>query len=274
MAHVIRNNSIYIAGMLLCIIVGLAAAPLMTSVRGAASPLVLGSSSGILGFLVVTMAVLATCAIGGMVGRMLHPPAGMYAAGIGIALLAWRMGSVTEVGYLGQQGTVYGDGIFLAILAAAGISIIYAIAGPMPGIEPDDDGNMPHPVLSVDAARAAAAGLAVIPVVLFLAASPHKGQTLGVAIIASIFAGLASRLLAPHVQPKLIFVSTIIGGLVAFAIGSYTMAGSFEDLAALKDLPPLCRPMPIDYLAGSFIGVPAGLSWATSFLHHDDEHDS
>jgi hypothetical protein len=34
-------------------------------------------------------------------------------------------------------------------------------------------------------------------------------------------------------------------------------------------LTALARPMPLDYLAGSLLGVSFGLGWAKSFLHHE-----
>ncbi len=35
-------------------------------------------------------------------------------------------------------------------------------------------------------------------------------------------------------------------------------------------LPAMSLPMPIDYAAGSLMGVAMGIGWAKGFLHHDD----
>ncbi|MCA9770806.1 MAG: helix-turn-helix transcriptional regulator [Myxococcales bacterium] len=157
-----------------------------------------------------------------------------------------------------------------AALAFLAVLIVQAVAGPVKDIEPNAAGVHPHPLVSAAAMKSAAAGLAVIPIVMLIAASAVKGQVLGTAIIAGVFAGLASRLVSPHVQPILIYPATVLGGLVAFLLGSMMLSAPFESAAALKRLPALVRPLPVDYLAGSLIGVSVGLSWATSFLHHEE----
>ena len=45
------------------------------------------------------------------------------------------------------------------------------------------------------------------------------------------------------------------------------------DLAAVvasNQLPNIVLPLPIDYAAGSLIGVPIGIAWANGFLEKDD----
>jgi len=273
MTEMIRANAIRIAALLVCTAVAGVAAPLLVSSRGAPSPLVIGTESGVIGIIAATFAVLVCAVIGGVAGRFLNTTAGIFIAGFGMGVLAWRMGVVTELGLLGRQGMVIPEAIVLAILALGAALVVFAIAGPVKDVEPDAGGTHPHPFTSIAAVRSCLGALAVVPVVLFLAASPVKGQVLAAAIVAGIVSGLVGRLASPHVQPILLIPATVLGGLIAYLAGQFLIDGTFADAAALRRLPTLVRPMPIDYLAGSFLGVSIGLSWATSFLEHEDDDD-
>jgi hypothetical protein len=270
MIDIFRINLVRFVGIAVCMLVAGMVAPMFTSARGAASPLVLGSEAGIVGIVAVILLVLGVAAVGGGIGRWLTPTSGMLIAGFGVGVLAWRMGTVTELGLLGREGLVVPEALLFAGLAFGAVMIVHAIAGPVRDVEPNAAGVHPHGILSGAAMKSAAGCLAVIPVVLLIAASAVKGQVLGTAILAGVFAGLASRLVSPHVQPILIYPATVLGGLLAFLIGGLMLDAPFESAAALKRLPALVRPLPVDYLAGSLIGVSIGLSWATSFLHHEE----
>ena len=49
-----------------------------------------------------------------------------------------------------------------------------------------------------------------------------------------------------------------------------TVSGPLADAVVNGTLPVLSLPMPIDYAAGSLMGVSMGLGWARGFLHHEE----
>ena len=48
------------------------------------------------------------------------------------------------------------------------------------------------------------------------------------------------------------------------------LGAPLRDAFASGTVPALLLPMPVDYAAGSLMGVAAGLGCAKSFLHHED----
>jgi hypothetical protein len=96
------------------------------------------------------------------------------------------------------------------------------------------------------------------------------GQTVGAVFLGATAAGVAGRLLRPHVQPILLFASPIAFGALGHVIAALRTA-DLEVAFVSGDLSPLAMPMPLHYAAGSLMGVAVGLGWARSFLHHEDD---
>ena len=61
----------------------------------------------------------------------------------------------------------------------------------------------------------------------------------------------------------LVFGAT--GQLIAASVTHDTLADAYIN----NTLPALALPMPIDFAAGSLMGVSMGLGWAKGFLHHE-----
>ena len=246
-------------------------APLLLSPRGGIGPLLLGAdSSG--KAVVVTLSVfsLATLYSAG-VGRLLNAVVGMFVLGAGLFMLAGRTETAVEYFHGGSLSMVLLEQGLWIVVCLVATGMVFLMAGWLSDIEPDEDGVRPHPIFSGAAMRSLGAGVIVLPVVWILAQTPMKGQVLGAVVVGSMFVGLVGRLFSPHVQPWLLFVSPILFGGVGQVLG-VTIFGGTVDMTmpgSVSMLHPLNMPMPLDYAAGSLMGVALGLGWAKSFLQHE-----
>ena len=119
--------------------------------------------------------------------------------------------------------------------------------------------------------RGAVAGVAVIPIVFLIVRSPMQGQLIGATFLGGMIAGLVGRLLSPHVQPILLFVAPIVFGALGQAVGMMLVKEPLDVAFIERSLSPLSNVLPVDYAAGSLMGVAVGLGWARSFLHHEEQ---
>jgi len=71
----------------------------------------------------------------------------------------------------------------------------------------------------------------------------------------SMIAGLVGRLLSPHVQPLLLFVSPIVFGAIGHAIGMMLVKQPLDVAFVEQSLSAMSLPMPVDYAAGSLMGA-------------------
>lgn len=119
-------------------------------------------------------------------------------------------------------------------------------------------------------------GAAVIPVALlagaaaawFIGVSPIKGQAVFAAITAGIVAAAAGRLVELEVS-----LPTLIVPIVALAIlgplAGYAMAGGADKVVAsayANSLFPVANITALDWIAGALLGVPIGVGWAGSMM--------
>jgi hypothetical protein len=286
MAEAIKRNLALVVGMILCGAICLQALPWLMSPRGAPGPLVLQAQSPALATLAVVVCVLLASVVAGGAGRFSSAAAGLFVLGIGLYVLDGRLHTIAEPA-LGATGVGVGAGeaqnggravligIAMETLLWAGVSllgvwIVFKIAGPLRDIEPDDAGRRPSPWTSAEAMRSAACGLLVLPAVWVIAQSPMKGQMIAATFLGSMLAGLAGRLLSPHVQPLLLFVSPMIFGAAAQLATAITLKQPLDVAYVTQSLWKFALVMPLDYAAGSLAGVAFGLGWARSFLHHEE----
>jgi hypothetical protein len=156
------------------------------------------------------------------------------------------------------------EAVVVALLVLGGTVIVYKVGGPLGDVQKSDT---PHSaVLGVSTLIIA---FVMIPVVWFVAISPDKAQVIGTTTLGGISIGFLVRHFLPSVQPIMIYAApTAVGGvgyLIAMAMGP-------TDGAALvqQTVSPLLYPMPIDYAAGSVMGLSIGLSWAASLAQTKD----
>jgi len=277
MKRAIQRNVALFGGMIVAGVICAQASPYLRSVRGALGPTIAHADAPVLAatmtLLFFAVATLAAC----YVGRILNAAVGLFVLGAGVFVLSGRMESVGELA-MSSSGTGKGTLIAVAIetfvwavLVLGGTMAVFGFAGRLRDIEPDEHQEMPHPFWSGAAMKCAAMGVLVLPVVWIIAQSPLKGQMIGATFVGAMLAGLGGRLLSPHVQPMILFASPVFFGAVGHLIGAMLLKQPLDIAFARGQLSHFSLPMPLDYAAGSLMGVSMGLGWAKSFLQHDEE---
>jgi hypothetical protein len=270
MLKAIGRNAAMIGGLILGATLTGLLANWLVSARGALGPLVFEAESIPLAMLAAIVSVAICTALAIAVGRVSNTAVGMFVLGGGLYGLAWRAATVDELALSGSPTLAGVETLYWAGLLLAATSLVFRLSGPLRDIEPDEHGRRPHPLFSAAAAKSAAAGILVIPVVWIIAQSEMKGQVIGAVFLGAMVAGLVGRLLSPHVQPILLFAAPLVFGAIGQFIAVAMLDQPLVDLWVSHEIPRLLRPMPVDYATGSLMGVAVGLGWAKSFLHHED----
>jgi hypothetical protein len=127
--------------------------------------------------------------------------------------------------------------------------------------------------LGIDSSAVIALGVALVTAcvvawVMVQDKDTLKGQTVAGAALAGMFGAFAGRL-GTHRAPVLVFFVAIAilaaAGPAAATVGLWSGgSGGVIGAAYAGRLLPLARPLPLDWMAGAFVGIPVGLSWAAS----------
>lgn len=227
------------------------------------SPLV--STAGALG-LARAAAAIAVAFAGGLVARLFVSPRwAMFTAGGVLAWAAWGAGPIDGLLRTARDGSplprLAAEGAVYTLLA---ILMSLVLARPKPDGEhtPVSPGSR-LPLAGIGIALGAAAGALCAWV---CAQSTMKGQVLAAATLGGLAAAIAAHVLNPRVPAWSVVAGVVllgvIGPLVVIATGP---AGAQLVLQAnAVGIFPAARPLPIDWLAGAFLGVPLGHAWGAS----------
>ncbi|MCI0630126.1 MAG: hypothetical protein L0Y44_05670, partial [Phycisphaerales bacterium] len=249
-----------------------AAVPLLQARDGAAATGVLAAERPLLAAAALIGCFLVSAAIAAGVGRLTNAAVGMFVLGCGIMAPALRSGTITELalGDIGATKPLVLMGIetiiWAALILIAGFIVLTA-SGPLPELDATDDDGRPVRWWSADAITGALAALIVPLAVWLLCRSPLNGQAFMSVVVGAMAAGLIARLVKPHAKPLLLFAASCLAGGIVQLVAATKLNGPV-DVAYVKLLiSNLSKPMPLDYAAGSLIGVSMGLGWARSFIH-------
>ncbi len=224
---------------------------------------VLGLGAGMLGVF------LALCV--GLVGaRAVGVKAGMSAAGLVLAWAAWRTGTVDQIIRANHSGRV----LLPRRTAGVGVALLLARLGTADhhdGSEGRLDAEQGPRAFGLDTKHLAgpiAAGLVAGGAVAWaVAQTPLKGQAVAGAIIGSIFAAAAGRLV--DYRAALPTLAIPIALLAVLGPLSGTVMGASPDLLVggrNGALFPLANILPLDWIAGGLLGIPLGVAWAGSVM--------
>lgn len=277
MIHALQRHIVIVIGMMIAGFICLQAAGYLMSPRGDMGPLVLQSGSPFSAMAAVVVCVALAAVVASAVGRMINAAVGLFVLGAGLFVLDGRLDTMREFA-LSVSGIspswplilLAVEGVFWCVLVMAATWFVFAIAGPLKDIEPNGNGRRPNPLMSGAALKCAACGVLMLAAVLVIARSPMKGQMIGVTFLGGTMAGLVGRLISPHVQPLLCFASPILFGAFGYVIAGFMLKTPLDEAFVSRSLPGLVLPTPLDYAAGSLMGVAFGLGWARSFLHHEE----
>ena len=275
MLQVAKHWTVLLLGMTATGLSCAAVAPFAVSPRGAVGPTIFQAESPITATIAMIAALGAAFAVSVLVGRIINTAVGLFVLGWGIGVLAMRTETIQEIAMAGEPSLwlLAGETFFWAVCLLVMTVLMFRFSGSLQYIVPKEFERAPHPLKSRDALKSAIFGMVVLPIVAVMAQTPMKGQVLMAIFLGSMLAGLFGRLSTPHVQPVLLFVTPCLFGVVGQIWGLMQMKLSISESFVLHTIPALSFPLPIDYAAGSLMGVAFGLGWAKSFLHHEDDEE-
>jgi hypothetical protein len=264
-----RRYGIVFGGGVATAFICTAAVPFLVASTGTIGPTALQAQSPASALVAMLVVFGIAAVMAGFVGKYVNAAVGLFVLGAG--LWALRLRSATAVDMIFAEGSVTLVAVETALwgfMVLGATWLVFRIGGPLSDITPADPG-IRLPWWKKYGLHGAACGVLMVPVIWLVARSPLQGQTLMAGVCGGMAAGLVGRLVAPHTQPLLLFASPCFFGAAATLIAGMVVKGSLADAYVASDLPLLILPMPIDYAAGSLMGVSMGLGWAKGFLHHE-----
>lgn len=221
------------------------------------------------GILFTLAAILIAGAYGLIASKALNFKWGMLCAGLIVAWAAWDSGRADAILRRAQGPAPFIplaiEGWLYAALAIV-LSWLIVRASDVKLASVRDDGA------KIDSWKAAAVGLAVGAAAAWgVARSEMVGQTFAAAAAAGALATLLGRVVGHRaVVPASVVPVMILAGagplIARFMHADHTIAALYKG-----DLFPLARIMPLDWIAGWFIGTAVGVSWAGSMVEKHAE---
>jgi hypothetical protein len=247
------------------------AARFAVSPRGTIGPTMFQAQSPVSATFAMVLFLGVATALAAYVGRLVNTAVGLFVLGAGLWALRLRLGTIEDLAFAnGSLGLVAVETFFWGLLVLGATLVMFRFAGPLSDITAEEHQEAPTKLWDNRRLRGLAAGVLVIPAVWLFARSDLKGQTLVAVVLGGMAVGLVGRLLAPHAQPRLLFGVTCLFGALGQLVGMMMVRGTLSDAFVAQTIPKICLPMPIDYAAGSLMGVAMGLGWAKSFLHQEE----
>ncbi|MGE3109528.1 MAG: hypothetical protein AB7G11_16860 [Phycisphaerales bacterium] len=215
---------------------------------------------------------------------------GLFTTGLVLAWATWGTGNMddilrrsqssAELWKLGAEGVIFG---LLGLGLALVLWNVHERRLKMSVTLPDAGAAAPTVAVAERAKirsqfiAAAGSSTAVMAAVVWIAATePTKGQALAAATIGAMLATAAGKWAAHHAPMVAYFVgAAVLGAAAPIAAKFYHGTDSGLVRAALGGtLFPLARLVPMDWLAGGFMGVPMGLSIASGLMesHQHQPH--
>ena len=249
----------------LAAIVGSMGAAWLTSHRGAVGPTILQSNTPVLAALAVLVVLAVATALGAVVARATTSASGMFIVGFALFVLAMRLQGVSEYVFLeGGVGSLILESIGLSVLVLVSSILIFHIGGHLKDVSFNEHGSFDDEFSLEGIGRAILVSLAILPVVWIIAVAPSKGQAIGAAVAGGIAVGGCARYFAPSLQPVVVYATPTAVAAIGYVI-AYMFGVGVSDVALTQQtISPLLNPMPIDYAAGSIMGISIGLSWVVS----------
>ncbi len=254
-----------------CSWLGIAASGFIVDARGVAAGCVsLATSKGAAIGVLATVLIIATAAAA-LIGRLVNAVVGMFVVGAALAALSMRSGAFDAVIFdSGDLNSLGLETLLWTLPAALATLAVFLASGPLPDVPRRyDDGPWWREYFDFDALRVGLVGTLMLLVVWLIVRNMMKGQALGGACLGGIAVGMAYRMIAPQVQPVVAFITPILFLGVGEMLVSRQPPLTTELLFTVNEIAPQTRVMPLDAVAGSFIGVAIGIGWARSFRKTD-----
>jgi len=237
--------------------------------------------------LAVTLAVFALTALLAVpAGGLFGPRFALRIAAFCLAWASWTTGTIDEIiRSLHDRSPVATLALEGALVGILSLALLLAIlrTSKIQDFGPDgrDLRAGPGSAAALLRALASPAGLVTLAASLVGAAllawvfaiEPLKGQAIFGAFMAAIGAGAAGHLAAMAMgadeRPEMSFIPFLAPALLG-VLGPISLSAMLDSSATLREaayagqLFPLGHILPLDWVAGSFLGIPIGLAWVKS----------
>ncbi len=247
---------------------------------GSDAATLLVNSSSVMGLL-AGLGVMALTTIAALIAAKLADSAtGFLCAGLVLGWAAWRSGDMETMLLITRNPAIFWTlALEGAMLIAFGIALCAAICTlGNRNLHADQDGLESNKPLSREIGSLifnavsstggllgnAAAFIAAAVGVWIVAWSSLKGQTVWAVIAGAMLAGAASRVVDPRIPTVSIFRTILLLAVLGPIAGALLVGADAVQAAHRGTITALALPMPLDWLAGAFLGIPIGLGWASS----------
>jgi hypothetical protein len=265
-------------GVIICSLLTIPVAGTMTSEFGVAGPTLLQAANPMWSAIAMAILVIVYTGLAFIMARELNPAVALFVIGWGFGVLALSTAGISE--YAWADGSLWALGIETIIWSLVVGFVVWWVmqsSGGLPDVAHDwrvePIGSLAS-LSSKPSLLAFACGAIALPLSWLLLADTLNAQSLGAVVLASFFAGMAGRVAAPRLDPILIYLSVpLLGGIAQLVIAS-GWSGSLPDALVTGDIPRLAYVMPLDWVAGSLIGVSMGIGWARSFIVQENTEET
>lgn len=259
------RTAIVIVALSIAAVVGTIGASWLDSQRGGFGPTIHLSNTPILAALAVLLVIAVATALGTVVAKATTSASGMFIVGFALFVLAMRLQGVSEFVFSqGSVGSLVLESVGLSILVLAASMLIFQVGGHLRDVPFNKHGSFDATFSLEGIGRAILVSLAILPVVWIIAVAPSKGQAIGAAFAGGIAVGSCSRYFAPSLQPVVVYAAPTAVASIGYVIAHMFGVGVSDVAFTQQTISPLLTPMPIDYAAGSIMGISIGLSWVVS----------
>jgi hypothetical protein len=247
---------------------------MMTAPDGLPGTPALLSGSPAMGLVLVLAAIALATGAGMVASRLMGAGWGLFCAGMVLAWAAWPTGTVETILRRTQSGgslwTLAVEGLIVGA-AATGAAWLIVRAHPVPagaiaavGTRP---GSRPsEPGMDVFATGVAAMVLGAGVGVWIAAQEALKGQAIGAAFIGGLVGGMAARLSAERCPTWVLCAGVGLLAAASPALAALIHGGKAVTAAYSGSLLHLANVLPLDWVAGGFMGLPIGVSWAGGMI--------
>lgn len=276
----------WVSLILAVLVIGPVAGALIASLNamdGSGEVTALNSSNPVLGLVYSLAALLLALIAGGVGSKTVTRPMGMVCAGFVLVWVACRSGTSEMIfrNVASAQGAAWRMAIESALLALPALVIVVLVQKPRP-FETDES---VYPLMEVRGGfiqnlrdslfngrgagivLASAAG-AVFGCMLG-SISLLKGQAVFSGTLAGIGAGCAGGLMMAGAEPRAAlapYIGVLFVAILGPAAGAIHHGSGLRAAAVTGDLIAVSRLVPMDWIAGMFLGVPWGLSWVSGMV--------
>lgn len=225
--------------------------------------------------LIAATALLAATVVGGVIAwtlaRSFTPLTGLAVLGTGMGWAALDLNTIAPAIADGYAARIAIDGLLWTIVVLVISWLAFRGAPPYPQVRAHQHEDGPaDPLMSSDAIRVLALGLAALPIAWIFAVTELRGQTVLATTLGGYVAGLLARFVAPGVAPVLLPVGVVLAGTLAgWTSAVFDLPDAVATVWATSSVPRLLLPLPIDWAAGALLGCAVGYR---AFWSLDDKH--